>query len=53
MNTERMQINDIPEFGTELSEDDLRLAIGGMRIIDIRCYDQCGRLVDEVVVVEG
>jgi hypothetical protein len=55
MKIERMQINDIPEFGKELSEDDLRLATGGAvctTTIDTESYDAKGNCIDSTYTVK-
>jgi hypothetical protein len=55
--TELMAINDIPVFGKELSEDDLRLATGGAdkvctTTIDEVSYDSSGKVIDSSYTVK-
>jgi hypothetical protein len=48
METQHLRIDDISMVGTELSEDDLRLAAGGMLVVDVKSYVD-GRYVDHEI----
>jgi hypothetical protein len=48
MEQQHLRIDEISMVGTELSEDDLQLAAGGMTVVDIKSYVD-GRYVDHEI----
>jgi hypothetical protein len=52
MENQHLRIDEISMVGNELSEDDLRLAAGGMLVVDVKSYVDGQYVVDEIWIFD-